>query len=201
MKKILISAALLTSAHTSAQSELNALSDCEYSKRMIVEVSPLLSKSVSFIQNNTDYKEIARWRTTTFNESISQIEDKYRLSPKEAMSANRSLSRQIHSDFVNRTRLLVQEIYNQVKTGGDKSALQEQWNIVKGAGELYAKQCEQPQKAENTITPKPTKLLVKMSSSGVCHSPSSSWYNRTKNYTTYQSIESCIANGGRLPKK
>ncbi|MDF4934306.1 hypothetical protein P3550_09825 [Vibrio parahaemolyticus] len=176
------------------------LSDCEYSKLMIDEASPLLIKAVSFV-GNTDYREIAQWRTTVFNSSISQIENKYRISPTEAMSANRSLSTQIHNDFVNRTRLLVQEIYNHVRNGGDKSAIQEQWQIIKKTGELYAQQCEQPKKAENTPKAKPTKLLVKMSNTGVCHSPSSSWYNRTKNYTTYQSIESCIANGGRLPKK
>ncbi|HCG9116575.1 TPA: hypothetical protein NJ598_000189 [Vibrio parahaemolyticus] len=145
MKKIIISFALLASAHTHAQSELNALSDCEYSNRMIEDTAPLLVKAVSFV-DNADYREIAQWRTTTFNSSISQIEDKYRLSPKEAMSANRSLSTQIHNDFVNRTRLLVQEIYNHVRNGGDKSAIQEQWQIIKKTGELYAQQCEQPSK-------------------------------------------------------
>ncbi|EGR2769760.1 hypothetical protein QRC92_000235 [Vibrio parahaemolyticus] len=185
---------------TELENPLANLGDCELSKLMLDETGPLLTKAVSFV-DIADYREIAQWRTTTFNSSISQIEDKYRLSPKEARSANRSLSTQIHNDFVNRTRLLVQEIYNHVRNGGDKSAIQEQWQIIKKTGELYAQQCEQPKKAENTPKAKPTKLLVKMSNTGVCHSPSSSWYNRTKNYTAYQSIESCIANGGRLPKK
>ncbi|WP_281946401.1 hypothetical protein [Vibrio parahaemolyticus] len=117
------------------------LSDCEYSNKMITEVSPLLAKAVSFV-DSTDYREVAQWRSATFNSSISQIEDKYRLSPKEAMSENRSLSRQIHDDFVNRTRLLVQEIYNHVGSGGDKSAVNEQWKMIQKTASLYAEQCE-----------------------------------------------------------
>lgn len=42
--------------------------------------------------------------------------------------------------------------------------------------------------------------LVKKTSSGVCHPPASSYYERTKNFTPFDSVESCIASGGRLPK-
>jgi len=42
--------------------------------------------------------------------------------------------------------------------------------------------------------------VVKQSSSGICHSPQSSWYERTRNYTAYDSLESCLNEGGRLPK-
>ena len=41
---------------------------------------------------------------------------------------------------------------------------------------------------------------VKMSSSGICHSPESPFYNRTKNFTPYPSITDCLSAGGRLPK-
>lgn len=43
-------------------------------------------------------------------------------------------------------------------------------------------------------------LPVKQSSSGICHSPESGWYERTTNYTGFDSIESCLDAGGRLPK-
>ena len=43
-------------------------------------------------------------------------------------------------------------------------------------------------------------LVVKQSSSGICHPPESRWYDRTKNYTAHDSIESCLDAGGRLPK-
>ena len=42
--------------------------------------------------------------------------------------------------------------------------------------------------------------LVKMSSSKVCHSESSPYYDRLKNFTSYQSMEKCLASGGRPAK-
>jgi len=42
--------------------------------------------------------------------------------------------------------------------------------------------------------------VVKMSNSGICHQPQSSWYDRTKNFQPFDSIEACLAAGGRLPK-
>ena len=42
--------------------------------------------------------------------------------------------------------------------------------------------------------------VVKKSSSGICHNEQSSYYSRTKNYTPYQTLEACVASGGRLPK-
>lgn len=141
MRGIILGLVLIASAHAYAQNDLSTLSDCKYSKKMIDEASPLLLKAVSFV-DNADYREIAQWRTTTFNSSISQVEDKYRISPTEAMLENRSLSIQIHSDFVSRTRLLVQEIYNHARNGGDKSAINEQWQIIKKTASSYAKQCE-----------------------------------------------------------
>jgi hypothetical protein len=41
---------------------------------------------------------------------------------------------------------------------------------------------------------------VKQSSSGICHDKSNGSYNRTKNYTPFDSIVACINAGGRLPK-
>jgi hypothetical protein len=41
---------------------------------------------------------------------------------------------------------------------------------------------------------------IKQSSSGLCHSVESRWYERTKNYTPFKSIDDCLAAGGRLPK-
>lgn len=42
--------------------------------------------------------------------------------------------------------------------------------------------------------------VVKMSNGGICHQPQSSWYDRTKNFQPFDSIEACLAAGGRLPK-
>ncbi len=42
--------------------------------------------------------------------------------------------------------------------------------------------------------------VIKQSRSGICHDPSSSYYQRTKNFTAYDSLPACLADGGRLPK-
>lgn len=42
--------------------------------------------------------------------------------------------------------------------------------------------------------------VVKQSNSGICHPPQSSWYERTKSYISFDSLKSCLDEGGRLPK-
>ena len=42
---------------------------------------------------------------------------------------------------------------------------------------------------------------VKMSKSGICHAPGSTYYKQTKNFTPYKTLEDCIKSGGRKPKK
>ncbi len=42
--------------------------------------------------------------------------------------------------------------------------------------------------------------LVKKSSSGLCHPPESSYFERTKNYQPFDSVRVCLESGGRLPK-
>lgn len=42
--------------------------------------------------------------------------------------------------------------------------------------------------------------IVKQSTSGLCHPPESSWYDRTQNFTPFDTVEACLDAGGRLPK-
>jgi 5-methylcytosine-specific restriction endonuclease McrA len=42
--------------------------------------------------------------------------------------------------------------------------------------------------------------IVKQSTSGICHDERSASFNRTKNFTPFNSTSDCIAAGGRLPK-
>ncbi len=42
--------------------------------------------------------------------------------------------------------------------------------------------------------------LVKKTKSGICHPPASSYYDRTNNYRPFDTVESCLDSGGRLPK-
>jgi hypothetical protein len=42
---------------------------------------------------------------------------------------------------------------------------------------------------------------VKLSKSGICHAPGSTYYEQTKNFTPYKTLDECLKAGGRLPKK
>lgn len=42
---------------------------------------------------------------------------------------------------------------------------------------------------------------VKMSKSGICHAPNTTYYSQTKNYTPYPTLQDCLNAGGRMPKK
>jgi hypothetical protein len=46
-----------------------------------------------------------------------------------------------------------------------------------------------------------TKEPVKLSKSGICHAPGSTYYEQTKNFTPYKTMDECLKAGGRLPKK
>lgn len=41
---------------------------------------------------------------------------------------------------------------------------------------------------------------VKMSNSKICHAHGTQYYDRTKNFTPYNTVDDCLAAGGRLPK-
>ncbi len=42
---------------------------------------------------------------------------------------------------------------------------------------------------------------VKMSKTGICHAPGTTYYGRTQNYTPYPTLDACLKSGGRLPKR
>lgn len=47
--------------------------------------------------------------------------------------------------------------------------------------------------------PAPAGEVIKQSGSGICHPPVSSYYERTKSYKGFETIEDCLNRGGRLP--
>lgn len=82
-----------------------------------------------------------------------------------------------------------------------------------GKGLWNSKTCSgnttQSAKTEETSSSKSTQINqdttgphVKKSTSGICHENGVSvYYSRTKNFTPYDTIDDCLADGGRLPKK
>lgn len=43
--------------------------------------------------------------------------------------------------------------------------------------------------------------VVKKSKTGICHAPGTTYYNKTLNFTPYNSVDECLKSGGRLPKR
>ncbi len=43
--------------------------------------------------------------------------------------------------------------------------------------------------------------LVKKSKNGICHKVGTRYYDQTKHFKNFSSIEDCIKSGGRLPKR
>lgn len=63
-----------------------------------------------------------------------------------------------------------------------------------------------PAPAPKPVAPAPAPApssggVVKKSSTGICHAPGTTYYDRTTNYTAYNSIDVCLASDGRLPKR
>ncbi|AAZ28109.1 HNH endonuclease family protein [Colwellia psychrerythraea] len=50
------------------------------------------------------------------------------------------------------------------------------------------------------LLPEANAETIKKSKSGICHDLKSPYYKRTKNFTSFISLASCIESGGRLPK-
>lgn len=60
---------------------------------------------------------------------------------------------------------------------------------------------------QTTAAPQPapatapaTSGVVKLSTTGICHAPGTTYYDRTTNYTPYNTLQECLDAGGRLPK-
>lgn len=43
--------------------------------------------------------------------------------------------------------------------------------------------------------------VVKMSNSDICHAPGTTYYDRTTNYTSFNTMDECLAAGGRRPRR
>lgn len=43
--------------------------------------------------------------------------------------------------------------------------------------------------------------VVKKSKTGICHAPGGSYYEKTKNFTPFKTLDECLKSGGRLPKR
>jgi len=61
-----------------------------------------------------------------------------------------------------------------------------------------------PQAPRPVVSPPargPASGVVKRSKSGICHAPGSAYYARTVHFTSFETLEACLASGGRMPLK
>lgn len=58
-----------------------------------------------------------------------------------------------------------------------------------------------PAPAPRHTPPSSSGGVVKLSVNNICHAPGTTYYNQTKNYTAYPSLDACLGAGGRLPKR
>lgn len=50
-------------------------------------------------------------------------------------------------------------------------------------------------------TPSTVSGVVKKSKSDICHAPGTTYYDQTKNFTPFNTLQECLDSGGRLPKR
>lgn len=58
-----------------------------------------------------------------------------------------------------------------------------------------------PKVVTSTPVQQPASGMVKKSVNNICHAPGTTYYQQTKNYTPYNSLDECLASGARLPKR
>lgn len=63
----------------------------------------------------------------------------------------------------------------------------------------YVRPAVTPQ--SQALVPNSSGGTVKMSNSGICHAPGTTYYDRTTNFTPYNSLNACLSAGGRMPKR
>ena len=49
--------------------------------------------------------------------------------------------------------------------------------------------------------PTPSGQPVKKSKTGICHAPGTTYYEQTKGFTPFATLDDCLKSGGRLPKR
>ncbi|AZL84352.1 hypothetical protein EIJ81_06760 [Aliivibrio salmonicida] len=191
-----------------------SLNNCSYSLNVFSDINNLMDQIIKFRDEKASYKEIAEWRVAVFNPEFNNLSNKHHLAANIVMSPKHELARSVYTDYLLRMPLFLNDVYSAARTG-DYSNIKMQSDIMKTVIPKIRKSCVKEETTvskpieENKVTSTQTKSInasqelhiVKKSNSGICHDNFSSFYNRTKNYTPYNTIQDCLNSGGRLPKK
>ncbi len=134
--------ALVTSqAQAASALDLSGMNDCEIAGHMIQDTTPYIQKAMS-LSSSQDYKEVAQWRVKVFNPAMEEIDTHYGVYDAATRYKDKPISHQVSTEFVIRTKLFVQEVYNRVRTNGDKAGMTEQWKMMRVPVEKFSSECE-----------------------------------------------------------
>ena len=131
-----------------------------------------------------------------------------------SLHSNRSKKQRDPAEWLPSNRSYLKEyarIWIKIKTDWGLSADKEELRALKRilAGEYITYPREAPEyvcvgnsfSAPATVVGSAEGGVVKKSKSGICHNTASSYYNRTKSFTPFNSLRDCLDSGGRLPKR
>ncbi|MFH4586458.1 hypothetical protein [Vibrio alginolyticus] len=122
--------------------DISEMTDCEISARMLQDTTPYIEKAMS-LSASKDYREVAQWRTKVFNPAMDEIDSHYGVYDAADLYKNKPMSRELSTEFVIRTKLFVQEVYNRVRNNGDKTGMTEQWKMMRVPVEKFSNECGQ----------------------------------------------------------
>ena len=71
----------------------------------------------------------------------------------------------------------------------------------RGQGDCATSSYSDPGNRNAGITDKTAAAVVKKSESGICHCPGGQFYERTSNFTAFDTFKACLASGGREPRR
>lgn len=91
-----------------------------------------------------------------------------------------------------------------VNTCGGKKQKPAESSARQSARPTNPKPAPAPRPAAPAPKPRPAPASggsVKKSRTGICHAPGTTYYNQTKHFTPYGSLQACLDSGGRMPKR
>ncbi|EJL6435741.1 hypothetical protein NMR82_000654 [Vibrio cholerae] len=133
--RILFSLLILFSTSTIASM------DCEKAEPMLSPSVHLVVQALRLHKQNADFKTIAQWRVNTFNPEIEKIISANELTPKELISPDLSLTREVYNDVMMRSKIYVGHVYSYSKGTISEDAVEEQREIINSVVQKFKSLC------------------------------------------------------------
>lgn len=172
-----------------------------YGKEASIKNSELvLNKKVKLVKDVSETDKYGRLLRYVYIENI--FVNDYLVAEGYAKASTYAPDVKFSEQFLNSERKAREE-----KKGlwGDTCDTKTQSSVVTPTPSVYVAPApaiggEQPVSTKPTTTSSDSSSgVVKKSSTGICHAPGTTYYNKTKNFIAYNSVQACLDSGGRLP--